>query len=191
MATISDIQKDQAVRVHLAELAKSIRTKFTATSYQGDFVNTVTGETFGDRLQVGTQVTMEGVRYLLVVNVLVSRQTGGQVSVRVSAWSLSGNTGKPVGTWVIRRTALKGITLTHKGFIARVGNAQIAKTPEEMTQRITTYLNVAKVSLRNGIYGRPVVEVHTDRDGNNPYDTKESHLLVFGGTTGAYARLTK
>jgi hypothetical protein len=191
MTTISDIEKDQAVRVHLSALAKAIRAKFQATSYQGDYVNTVTGETFGDRLQVGTQVTIEGVRYLLVANVLVSRQTGGQVSVRVSAWSLSGNTGKPVGTWVIRRTALKGITLTYKGFIARVGNAQIAKTPEEMTQRIATYLNVAKISLRNGIYGRPVVEVHTDRDGSNPYDTTESHLLVFGGYQAARARLAK
>ena len=187
MATFT-IEQDLAVRSHLATLARAIRGKFTATAYQGDYENTVTGETFGDRLQVGTQVTIEGIRYLLVVNVLVSRNDGGKVSVRVSAWSLSGNTGKPVGTWVIRRTALQGVTLTHKGFMRRIGNTY---SEVDMVQRLTSFLNLARTSLRTGFYGRPVVVIHTDKDGDNPYSTLESHLLVFGGYESAALKLSK
>ena len=181
------IQNDLAVRAHLSALAKAIRAKFAATAYQGDYENTVTGDTFGDRLQVGTQVTIDGTRYLLVANVLVARQTGGQVSVRVSAWTLGSN-GRPVGTWVVRRTALTGVTLTPNGFMRRIGNTRV---PVDMVARIGSYFNAARTNLRTGYYGRPVVEVRTDRDGANPYDTTESHLLVFGGMAGAGARLTK
>lgn len=186
--TTFTIEADKAVRRHLSALAQGIRAKFQATAYQGDYVNTVTDETFGDRLQVGTQVTIDGIRYLLVANVLVSRNDGGKVSVRVSAWSLSGNTGKPVGTWVIRRTALTGVTLTAQGFRRRIGNTY---APVDMVQRLTSFLNLAKTSLRTGYYGRPVVEVRTDRNGENPYLTTESHLLCFGGYQAAAARLAK
>jgi len=186
MATFT-IENDKAVRVHLAQLAKSIRAKFSATSYQGDFENTVTGETFGDRLQVGTTATINQVRYLLVLNVLVARNDGGKVSVRVSAWSNGGASGQSLaGTWVIRRTDLTGVRLTPKGFVRRIGNID---TPTDMAQRVTVYLNQARALLREEFYGRPVVTVHTDRDGDNPYSTLESHLLAFGGIDGALARL--
>jgi hypothetical protein len=188
MQVIVICENDKAVRQHLATLAKAIRAKFSATAYQGDFENTVTGETFGDRLQVGTTATINQVRYLLVANVLISRNDGGKVSIRVSAWSLSGNTGKPVGTWVIRRTALTGVTLTDKGFRRRIGNTY---SPVDMAQRVTVYLNQAKALLKDEFYGRPVVTVHTNREGDNPYDTTESHLLPFGGIDGVMARLNK
>jgi hypothetical protein len=188
MATFT-IQDDLTVRSHLATLAREIRAKFTATAYQGDYTNTVTGETFGDRLQVGTTATVNGTRYLLVANVLVARQSGGKVSIRVSAWSLSGNTDKPSGSWVIARTALTGVTLTaSKGFTRRIGNTH---SSVDMAQRVATYLTQARDLLKVNQYGRPVVTVHTDRDGDNAYDTIESHLLVFGGYDGATARLYK
>ncbi len=195
MATFT-IENDKAVRQHLATLAKAIRAKFSATAYQGDFENTVTGDTFGDRLQVGTTATINQVRYLLVANVLISRNDGGKVSIRVSAWSLSsawltgGNAGKTeiLGTWVIRRTALTGVTLTDKGFRRRIGNTY---STVDMAQRVTVYLNQAKALLKDEFYGRPVVTVHTDREGDNPYDTTESHLLVFGGSANAGERLAR
>ena len=187
MATFT-IENDKSVRRHLAALATSIRAKFSATAYQGEYENTVTGDTFGDRLQVGTTATINGVRYLLVLNVLVARNAGGKVSVRVSAWSLSGNTGKPVGTWVIRRTDLTGVRLTPSGFVRRIGAKD---SPVDMAQRIATYFSQARNNLKADIYGRPVVTVRTDKYGDNPYDTTESHLLVFGGLAGAGARLAK
>ncbi len=185
MATFT-IENDKAVRAHLSALARNIRAKFQATAYQGDYTDTVTGSTFGDRLQVGTTTTVNQVRYLLVLNVLVARRSGGAVSVRVSAWSLSGNTGEPVGTWIIRRTTLTGVTLTDKGFRRRIGNQY---APVDMTQRVAVYLTQARALLRDGFTGGPVVTVHTDSEGNNPYDTTESHLLPFGGTVGAVKRL--
>lgn len=187
MATFT-IENDKAVRRHLSDLAKVIRAKFTSTAYQGDYVDTVTDETFGDRLQVGTQVTVNGLRYLLVLNVLIARNDGGRVSVRVSAWSLSGNTGKPVGTWTIRRTDLTGVRLTPKGFVRRIGHID---APVDMAQRIGTYLLQAKTNLKAEHYGRPVVGVRTDRNGDNPYTTTESHLLAFGGVESATKRLTR
>ena len=186
--SVFTIEADKTVRAHLATLARDIRRKFTATAYQGDYQDTRTGETFGDRLQVGTVATVAGVRYLLVLNVLVSRNTGGQVSIRVSAWSLDGATGHPVGTWVIGRTDLTGVTLTAKGFMRKLGKVS---SEVDMSQRVATYLHQAKARLAQGHYGRPVVTVHTDSEGLNPYDTTESHLLVFGGMAGAGARLTK
>lgn len=185
------IEQDKAVRAHLAALAKSLRAKFSATAYQGDFENTVTGDTFGDRLQVGTTATINGERYLLVLNVLIARDSGGKVSVRVSAWSLSGKTGNPVGTWVIRRTDLTGMRLTAKGFVRRIGHTDVTRTADEMAQRFSTYLHQAKANLKSGQYSRPVVQVRTDRNGDNAYDTTESHLLVFGGYQAAAARLYK
>ena len=187
MATFT-IEQDKATRAHLATLARDMRTKFANTAYQGDYTDTVTGDTFGDRLQVGTTATVDGIRYLLVANVLVSRKSGGKVSVRVSAWSLSGNTGEVAGTWVIRRTDLTGVRLTPSGFVRRIGNRSASV---DMAQRVATYLGQARALLNDGYYGRPVVTIHTDRDGDNPYDTIESHLLPFGGTEGVYKRLKK
>jgi len=186
--SVFTIEQDKTVRQHLATLARDIRTKFSATAYQGDYANTVTGDTFGDRLQVGTTATVAGIRYLLVANVLVSRNTGGKVSLRVSAWSLSDNTGELSGSWVIRRTDLTGVTLTAHGFRRRIGNQY---APVDMSQRVATYLGQARALLNDGFYGRPVVTIHTDRDGDNPYDTTESHLLPFGGTDGTIKRLTR
>ena len=187
MATFT-IENDKSVRRHLAALATSIRAKFSATAYQGDFANTVTDETFGDRLQVGTTATINGVRYLLVLNVLVSRNSGGKVSVRVSAWSLSGNTGMPVGTWPIKRTELTGVRLTPNGFVRRIGHTD---SPVDMVQRVTVYLNQARANLKADVIGRPVVTVRTDRNGENEYDTTESHLLPFGGYVAAAQRLAR
>jgi len=185
MATFT-IEQDKAVRAHLATLAKAIRAKFTAT-YQGDYVDTVTGDTFGDRLQVATVATVASVRYLLVANVLVARNSGGKVSIRVSAWSV-GTSGELVGTWVIRRTDLTGVTLTDQGFRRRIGNQY---APVDMVQRVATYLTQARALLADEFYGRPVVTIHTDREGANAYDTTDSHLLPYGGTAGAMARLMK
>lgn len=180
--------QDKTVRSHLATLAKEIRAKFSATAYQGDFKNTVTDETFGDRLQVGTQATINGIRYLLVANVLVARQKGGEVSLRVSAWSLSPNTGLPVGTWPVKRTKLAGVKLTPNGFIRRLAgqNNQV-----DMVQRVATVLNQAKMNLKGDYFGRPVVAERTDRYGENPYDTTESHLLVFGGYENTARKLAR
>ena len=186
MATFT-IEADKAVRAHLATLAKSIRTKFTATAYQGDYVDTRTDTTMGDRLQVGTTATVAGVRYLLVANVLVARNAGGKVSIRVSAWSLNSN-GVPTGTWCIKRTELTGVRLTPKGFVRRIGHID---TPVDMAQRVAVYLTMAKANIKAEKYGRPVVQVRTDRNGDNAYDTTESHLLVFGGYEAAGARLAK
>jgi quinolinate synthase len=180
------IEQDKSVRRQLAQLAKSVRAKFSATAYQGDFANTVTGETFGDRLQVGTTATVNGTRYLLVLNLLIARNSGGKVSVRVSAWSLSGNTA--VGTWPIKRTELTGVRLTPNGFVRRIGRVD---SPVDMTARITTYLAQARANIKAEYYGKPVVTEHTDRNGDNPYDTTESHLLVFGGYHAAGARLAR
>ncbi len=187
MSAVFTIDQDKAVRAHLSALARAIRAKFATTAYQGDYQDTRTGETFGDRLQVGTVATVAGVRYLLVLNVLVARNAGGRVSVRVSAWSLD-STGTPVGSWVIARTDLTGVTLTARGFTRRLGGVS---SDVDMSQRVATYLHQAKARLAQGHYGRPVVTVHTDSEGLNPYDTTESHLLVFGGMAGAGARLTK
>ena len=186
--TTFTIEQDKTVRAQLHDIAGQFRKRYNGTAYQGDFIDTTTDETFGDRLQVGTQVTVSGVRYLLVLNVLVSRQNGGKVSVRVSGWSTDGTSHSLAGTWVIRRTDLTGVTLTHKGFQRRIGNTY---APVDMVQRIATYLTQAKLLLSDGFYGRPVVTIHTDRDGDNPYDTTESHLLPFGGLSGALTRLNK
>jgi hypothetical protein len=167
---------------HLHNLAVSLRTKLSAATFQ----NVTTNETFGDRLQVGTPATVNGVRYLLVLNVLVAREVGGRVSIRVGAWSLS-QSGRLEGTWTIKRTDLTGVTLTPKGFYRRIGNTQ---SPVDMSQRVATYLSRAKVNIKAEHYGRPIVQVRETTD-CVPYDTIESHLLVFGGHDGTYARLVE
>ena len=181
------ITEDRTVRQHLATLAKALRTKYTSTTYQGEYVNTVTDTTYGDRLQVGTTATINGVRYLLVLNLLVARKSGGQVSVRVSAWYVS-ESGTLEGCWPVKRTDLTGVTLTAKGFYRTIGKTS---TRVDMSQRITSYFNGAKTNLKSEHYGRPVVTIHTDSNGENPYDTTESHLLPFGGSDAVMARLLK
>ena len=208
MATFT-IENDKAVRRHLAQLAMSIRAKFQATAYQGDFANTVTGETFGDRVQVGTQRTIGGVRYLFVLNVQVDRKIGGRVSVCVSAWSLSGNTGKPVGTWPVRKTAIgadkknkaSGLFLTGNGFIRRIGRTNTPTTADGVATRIYPFMDqavaVIKASQASDAVspGRPVQVLHGYAPSNplygETYDTAESHLLPFGGYVAAAQRLAR
>src|ERR1017187_9772070 len=62
MATFT-IEQDKTVRVIMHETAKAISAKFT-TAYQGDYIDTVTDTTLGDRLQVGTVANIAGIRYL-------------------------------------------------------------------------------------------------------------------------------
>lgn len=179
MATLTSIASDLAIRSHLATLAKAIGTKFHGT-YQGDYVDTVTNATLGDRLQSGIQATIAGVRYLFVLTFLVDATDKGKVSVRVSAWSLADN-GTLVGTWPIRRTYLIGVRITGKGIIPN--------SSELLIGHVAKYFDQAKSLVRNGQAGRPVVVVHTDRNGDNAYSTSEDHLLPFGGTASATARL--
>jgi len=175
------IMQDLTIRQHLATLAKTLRAKYSNTAYQGDYVDTVTDTTLGDRLQVGTTYTDKGERYLIVLNVLVSRKTGGKVSIRISTWRIDNETGELVGHWTVRRTELKGVRLTTKGFTGC----------DDITARITPFMTTAKVLLKAGLEGNKVQVEHTDRNGDNPYDTGEQHLLAFGGYDGAYARLAK
>jgi hypothetical protein len=203
------IEQDKAVRTHLAALAKSVRAKFSATAYQGDYENTVTGDTFGDRLQVGTQRTISGVRYLFVLNMQIDRNSGGKVAVCVTAWSLSGNTGQPVGTWPVRKTYIgadkkrksDGMYLTPNGFVRRIGRNDVLRTSDEMTKRIELFLNQASERIKASLTsnevspGRPV-QIEHGYGPDHPkygetYDTGESHLLVFGGYHAAGARLAR
>ena len=167
------VSQDLTIRQHLAMLAKSLRTKFTA-SYQGDYVDTVTGVTVGDRVQAGMVTTVSGVKYLLVLNVLVSRKTGGAVSVRISSWSLNSK-GKVEGTWVIARTEIKNngksVRITPNGIVGVT----------DLVPVVCAFFNGARANLKVGAYGRPVVQVHTNKHGTNPYDTTSDHLLPFGG----------
>lgn len=198
MATFT-IEADKAVRVHLSELAKVIKRKFSATAYQGEWTDTITDTTLGDRLQVGTQRKIGGARYLFVLTLLVSRNAGGQCQVRVSAWSMEGSA--LVGTWAVGRTKLDGMTLTAKGFVRRVGNVHVARNNDEMTQRLESFLNLASETIKASLAsnevsaGRPV-QLLKGYSPSNPlygetYDTSSEHLLVFGGYDGATARLTK
>ena len=188
MATLTSYETDQTVRQHLATLAKELRHKFTNTAYQGDYVDTITGDTYGDRLQVGTQRTVKGTRYLFVLNVDVDKQAGGQVSTRVTTWTLDASTGLPVGHHTIKKTPMSGVKLTATGFNERVSRIYV---PVNMSQRIDGQLNLAEKLLGAGFAGREVKDVHTDRNGENPYGTYDAHLLPFGGVAGAGARLSK
>ena len=174
------ITQDLTIRQHLATLAKSLRAKYSNTAYQGDYVDTVTDTTLGDRLQVGTTATINGTRYLIVLNVLIARKAGGQVSVRISTWKID-STGELVGHWTLRRTDLTRVRLTAQGFIGC----------DDITARIAPFMVTTKTLLKVGLEGNKVQLVHTDRNGANPYDTGEQHLLAFGGYDGAYARLSK
>jgi hypothetical protein len=171
---------------HLHNLALSLRSKFLAPMYQGDFHNLTTDETIRDRLQVGTTSTINGIRYLLVVNLLVAHQKNGQVSVRVSAWSTSEN-GAIEGCLTLAKTDLPGVYLTDKGFVRRLSGRDNAS---DMTQRITSYLSKAKKQLEDQQFGCPIVQVRETKDGVT-YDATRSHLRVFGGHDGAYARLVE
>lgn len=194
---ISQVEIDLAIRLHLSKLAKDIRTKFSATAYQGDYENTVTGETFGDRLQVGTRRTIGGTRYLFVLNFIIASTTGGKVSARVSTWNLSPVTGLPVGHWSVGRTELHGVTLTSKGFNRRLANTL---TPVDMLMECEAFLNLAgarvKANLAGAISAGSEVQV---RKGYSPshelygetYDSGVSHLLVFGGLDSVGALLSK
>lgn len=185
MATFTEltVSQDLAVRQHLATLAKSLRKNFAA-SYQGDYIDTVTGVTVGDRVQSGIIATVAGVKYLLVLNVLVSRKTGGAVSVRVSSWTLNAK-GRVEGTWVIARTEIKSngksVRITPNGIVGVT----------DLVPVVRAYFNGAKAKLRAREYGRPVVQIHTDKTGSNPYDTTDEHLLPFGGSEKVRALLMK
>jgi len=183
MATFTEltVSQDLAVRQHLATLAKSLRKNFAA-SYQGDYIDTVTGVTVGDRVQSGIIATVAGVKYLLVLNVLVSRKTGGAVSVRVSSWTLNAK-GRVEGTWVIARTEIKSngksVRITPNGIVGVT----------DLVPVVRAYFNGAKAKLRAKEYGRPVVQIHTDKTGSSPYDTTDEHLLPFGGSEKVRALL--
>jgi hypothetical protein len=171
---------------HLHDVAVSLRTKFSATTYQGDFQNVTINETFGNCLQVGTTVMISGIRYLLVASVQIVHVLNGAVSVRVSAWYIS-ETGRLEGRLPIRRIEMAHVHLTPKGFITRLDGRDNAT---DMTLRITAFLNAAKGNLKVGDSGPSVVQEHATKTGEL-YDTTESHLLVFGGYDGAYARLVE
>jgi hypothetical protein len=180
------VTQDLTIRQHLALVAKSLRARYANTVYQGDYVDTVTNNTVGDRLQVGTTYKAKtGERYLLVLNVLVARKVGGAVSVRVSAWRI-GELGTMEGSWVVRRTDLKGVRLTTKGFVRRLGGRDVAVA---MPTLLSTFISEARTRLDAGKSGRQVVELHCDRNGQNWYDTSEEHLLAFGGYDKATERL--
>ena len=189
MSNALTIDQDKAIRLHLAQLAKELRHKFTSTTYQGDYVDTVTSVTYGDRVQVGTQRTIKNVRYLFILNIDIDKNAGGRVAFRVSTWSLDSATGLPAGKWTIRKTYLTGVTLTgSRGFARRIGNEYVNP---EMVRRVETYLDMAGTALINGIDGMDVKDVHTRRDGTGEYSTYNDHLLPFGGVAGALTKLIK
>ena len=186
--TTFTIQNDHQVRAHLAHLAKEMRNRFPSTVHQGDYVDAITGSTFGDRLQVGTQRTINGVRHLFVLNVDVDRNAGGQVSTRVTTWTIDNATGLPVGHHTIKKTPMRGVKLTGAGFRERIGNTY--QTPD-IARRIAGQFNLTETLLGTGFAGRDVKDLHTDRNGENAYATYEGHLLPFGGVAGAGVRLTR
>ena len=186
--TTFTIQNDHAVRAHLSGLAKEIRAKFPNTVHQGDYVDTITNKTYGDRLQVGTQRTIQSIRYLFVANIDIDRNSGGQVSVRVTTWAIDASTGLPVGHHTIRKTPMSGVKLTQHGFRERIGNTY--QSPD-IARRIAGQINLAETLLGSGFAGRTVKDTHTRQDGSDLYTTYDTHLLAFGGVVGAGARLIK
>lgn len=188
------IEQDKAVRAQLKTLAAQLRKRYHGTVWQGDFENATTEETFGDRLQVPTEYTTKnGEKFLLVLNLLVAQTSGGALSARVSAWRMTDM--GIMGSWPVTKvsTSKKGgrfyrTYLTPQGFIEKIG---ASKTHFDIVRRLPNVLTDAKKMLDAGTIGNPVQTIHTDRDGDNPYDTTESHLLVFGGYEGAGKRLTK
>jgi hypothetical protein len=186
MATFT-IQDDLTVRSHLATLAKGLRTRFSHSTYQGEYVNTVTGDTFGDRVQSGTTRKIGGITYLFVLNVLVARNAGGTVRVRISAWHLN-ELGHLVGSWPIV-TKLDRVTLTaNRGLVERVKGSYVHF---DATRRIGNYLEDAVDVIKSGASGDPVKVEHTDKYGDNPYSTLESHLVPYGGADAVKALLYK
>jgi hypothetical protein len=104
----------------------------------------------------------------------------------VSAWSTSEN-GAIEGCLTLAKTDLPGVYLTDKGFVRRLSGRDNAS---DMTQRITSYLSKAKKQLEDQQFGCPIVQVRETKDGVT-YDATRSHLRVFGGHDGAYARLVE
>jgi hypothetical protein len=208
MQVIVICENDKAVRQHLATLAKAMKAKFSTTAYQGDYVNEYTTETFGDRVQTGTQRTINGVRYLFVLNVGVDRNKGGKTWVRVSAWHLD-EVGRVAGTWAVARTYIgadkklkaNGVFLTGNGWHRHLAGKNVATTADGVATRIFPFMEqaveVIKASLSSDLVspGRPVQLVHGYSPSNplygETYETGESHLLVFGGYDGAGQRLAR
>ncbi len=206
MATFT-IEQDKSVRLHLADLRNAMARKFSNTTYQGQYVNTVTGKTFGDRVQTGTQRTIGDNRYLFVLNVQVLRNTGGRVAVRVGAFSL--DSGRMVGTWAVGRTALgadkkrpsNGVFLTGAGFERRISGKRVPTTAQGIAERAYPFMEQAIATIEASLKGdrvsagRPVQLVHYYGPNHplagEPYDTDEEHLLPFGGIAQAKARLLK
>ena len=198
------IENDKAVRAILTATAGEFRKRYNGTAYQGDYENTTTGETFGDRLQVPTTYTTKnGVRYLLVLNLLVERSTGGKLSARVSAWRMTSN--GIMGTWVVTASDttrkakgdipqgwLLNTSLTAQGFVERIGNSRVHF---DIVRRLPNVLAGAKALLDADTIGNPVQVLHGYAPSNplfgETYDTAESHLLPFGGIAGALTRLNK
>lgn len=196
--TTFTIDQDKSVRAQLHSIASDLRKRYNGTQYQGDFENTITDETFGDRLQVPTTYTAkDGTRYLLVLNLLVARNAGGALSARVSAWQM-GTNGVMTGSWPVSRadTRKKGgrlhnTYLTPAGFIERIGSKRVHF---DIVRRLPNVLTDAKKLLDAGTIGRPVGLVK-GYSPNHPlygetYDTAESHLLAFGGYEAAGKKLS-
>jgi hypothetical protein len=190
------IEQDKSVREHLRIIAAQFRKRYNGTQWQGDWEDT-DGETYGDRLQVPTEyMAKDGTKYLLVLNLLVARNAGGKLSARVSAWRMS-PTGV-VGSWPVRASAtskkggrLHNTYLAPTGFVERIGNSRVHF---DIVRRLPNVFSDAKKLLDAGLIGGPVQETHGYAPSNplygQTYDTLESHLLPFGGISGATKKLT-
>src|ERR1039458_1021978 len=130
--TTFTIEQDKAVRAQLHAIASEFRKRYNGTQYQGDWENTKTDEAFGDRLQVPTEYTSkEGIKYLLVLNLLVNRSAGGRLSARVSAWRMTSN--GVLGSWPVKASdttkkdtgRLHNTYLVPTGFIEKIGARKV------------------------------------------------------------------
>jgi len=189
--TTFTIEQDKTVRVIMHDTAKAISAKFTS-AYQGDYIDTVTDTTLGDRLQVGAVANIAGVRYLLTLTYLVSRNTGGRVAVRVATYRLD-SMGRIAGNWTIAKTALAGTTLTSKGWQRRIGNTY---SDRDMVQYTKTVFDQTRALIKLGQVGSTRVQLTKRYGPDHPqygetYDTSAEHLNVWGGKSGATQRLMK
>ena len=193
--------QDKSVREHLADLARIVRKRYHASTYQGQFENVLTGETFGDRLQVGATVTSDGIRTFLIANLLVSRGENGACYVRVSSWQLEGKR-TLVAQWVALGISAKGrkvmkvaldVKLTPSGFVERQGSKYVPVSLDKVSGMISGYLTLARKSVERGENGTPL-QIMKGYSPSNPnygktYSTAESHLVPFGGESAVMKAL--